>query len=415
MIMGGELLREFFRDLKNHRMRSALTLIAITWGTMSVVLLLAFGEGFGTAMRSGLVNAWNRVLIIYGGETGKVYQGLPKGRQINLEESDVALLRAAVPDIIMASPQYRKNAELFYGKTRLTTECEGTGQDFKEMRAMYPEAGGRFIDANDVKYQKRSLFLGYEIAGDLFKGENPVGKTVMLDNVPFTVIGIMEKKLQTSMNNGPDSRRAVIPYSTFRTVYGYEYINTILAKGPSPVSQAQMINQIRQVLSKKYRTDPADDRAIGIFDTMMIDEMIKKISFGISIFLGIVGFFTLMIAGVGVANVMYVVVKERTREIGIKMAVGARRSYILSQFIFEALFLSTLGGVVGLLLSWGIVAATGLIDTSSGAMQFLGRPILSIGIMIFTVTVLTLIGIFAGVFPARRAAAVDPVESLRYE
>ena len=415
MIMGGELLREFFRDLKNHRMRSALTLIAITWGTMSVVLLLAFGEGFGTAMRSGLVNAWNRVLIIYGGETGKVYQGLPKGRQINLEESDVALLRAAVPDIIMASPQYRKNAELFHGKTRLTTECEGTGQDFKEMRAMYPEAGGRFIDANDVKYQKRSLFLGYEIAGDLFKGENPVGKTVMLDNVPFTVIGIMEKKLQTSMNNGPDSRRAVIPYSTFRTVYGYEYINTILAKGPSPVSQAQMINQIRQVLSKKYRTDPADDRAIGIFDTMMIDEMIKKISFGISIFLGIVGFFTLMIAGVGVANVMYVVVKERTREIGIKMAVGARRSYILSQFIFEALFLSTLGGVMGLLLSWGIVAATGLIDTSSGAMQFLGRPILSIGIMIFTVTVLTLIGIFAGVFPARRAAAVDPVESLRYE
>ncbi len=413
--MGGELLREFFRDLKNHRMRSALTLIAITWGTMSVVLLLAFGEGFGTAMRSGLVNAWNRVLIIYGGETGKVYQGLPKGRQINLEESDVALLRAAVPDIIMASPQYRKNAELFHGKTRLTTECEGTGQDFKEMRAMYPEAGGRFIDANDVKYQKRSLFLGYEIAGDLFKGENPVGKTVMLDNVPFTVIGIMEKKLQTSMNNGPDSRRAVIPYSTFRTVYGYEYINTILAKGPSPVSQAQMINQIRQVLSKKYRTDPADDRAIGIFDTMMIDEMIKKISFGISIFLGIVGFFTLMIAGVGVANVMYVVVKERTREIGIKMAVGARRSYILSQFIFEALFLSTLGGVMGLLLSWGIVAATGLIDTSSGAMQFLGRPILSIGIMIFTVTVLTLIGIFAGVFPARRAAAVDPVESLRYE
>ncbi len=415
MIMGGELLREFFRDLKNHRMRSALTLIAITWGTMSVVLLLAFGEGFGTAMRSGLVNAWNRVLIIYGGETGKVYQGLPKGRQINLEESDVALLRAAVPDIIMASPQYRKNAELFHGKTRLTTECEGTGQDFKEMRAMYPEAGGRFIDANDVKYQKRSLFLGYEIAGDLFKGENPVGKTVMLDNVPFTVIGIMEKKLQTSMNNGPDSRRAVIPYSTFRTVYGYKYINTILAKGPSPVSQAQMINQIRQVLSKKYRTDPADDRAIGIFDTMMIDEMIKKISFGISIFLGIVGFFTLMIAGVGVANVMYVVVKERTREIGIKMAVGARRSYILSQFIFEALFLSTLGGVMGLLLSWGIVAATGLIDTSSGAMQFLGRPILSIGIMIFTVTVLTLIGIFAGVFPARRAAAVDPVESLRYE
>lgn len=410
-----ELIREFFRDMNNHRMRSILTLVAITWGTMSVVLLLAFGSGFGTAMRNGMVNAWNRVLIVYGGETGKVYQGLPKGRGINLEERDVALLKATVPNIVMASPQYRKNAELFYGKTRLTTECEGAGPDFEQMRAMYPEAGGRFIDANDVKYQKRTLFLGYEIAGDLFKGEDPVGKTVMLDNVPFTVIGIMEKKLQTSMNNGPDSRRAVIPYSTFRTTYGYRYINTMLIKGTSPASQARMISDIRQVLGKKYRFDPTDERAVGIFDTMMIDEMIQKISLGINIFLGVVGFFTLMIAGVGVANVMYVVVKERTREIGIKMAVGARRSYILSQFVFESLFLSLLGGSLGLLLSWGAVAAAGLLDTSHGAMQFLGRPILSVGIMIFTVTVLTTIGLFAGVFPARRAAAVDPVESLRYE
>lgn len=413
--MGVELIREFFRDLNNHRMRSGLTLIAITWGTMSVVLLLAFGSGFGTAFRNGMRNAWNRVLIVYGGETGKVYQGLPKGRGINLEESDVALLKAAVPNILMASPQYRKNAELFYGKTRLTTECEGAGSDFEVMRAMYPEAGGRFIDANDVRYQKRSLFLGYEIASDLFQGANPIGKTVMLDNVPFTVVGIMEKKLQTSMNNGPDSRRAVIPYSTFRMIYGYRYINTILLQGTNPAAQAQMISQIRQVFGKKYRFDPTDERAVGVFDTMMIDEMIRKISLGINIFLGVVGFFTLMIAGVGVANVMYVVVKERTREIGIKMAVGAKRSYILSQFVFEALFLSLLGGTLGLLLSWGIVAAMGLIDTSSGAMQFLGRPILSIGIMLFTVTVLTLIGLFAGVFPARRAAAVDPVESLRYE
>lgn len=413
--MAVELMREFFRDLNNHRMRSILTLIAITWGTMSVVLLLAFGSGFGSAMRRGMVNAWNRVLIIYGGETGKVFEGMPKGRQINLEEGDVNLLRASVPSIILSSPQYRKNAELFHGKTRLTTECEGAGPDFEIMRAMYPEAGGRFIDANDIKYQKRSLFLGYEIAQDLFKDENPVGKTVLLDNVPFTVIGVMEKKLQTSMNNGPDSRRAVIPYSTFRMVYGYRHINTILVRGTSPAVQARMITQIREVLARKYRVDPTDERAIGIFDTMMIDEMIKKISLGVNMFLGIVGFFTLMIAGVGVANVMYVVVKERTREIGIKMAVGARRSYILSQFVFEALFVSLLGGSLGLILSWIIVAASGLLDTSSGAMQFLGRPILSIGIMLFTVTVLTLIGLFAGVFPARRAAAVDPVESLRYE
>lgn len=413
--MISELIREFFRDMNTHRMRSVLTLIAITWGTMSVVLLLAFGTGFGTAMRNGMVNAWNRVLIVYSGETGKVYQGLPKGRGINLEESDVELLKAAVPNIVMSSPQYRKNVELFYGKTRLTTECEGAGPDFELMRAMYPQGGGRFIDANDIKYQKRSLFLGHEIAGDLFKDENPIGKTVMLDNVPFTVIGIMEKKLQTAMNNGPDSRRAIIPYSTFRTMYGYQYVNTILLKPASPNMEAQMMTEIRRVLGQKYRFDPTDERAVGIFDTMIIDQIIQKVSLGVTIFLGVVGFFTLMIAGVGVANVMYVVVKERTREIGIQMAVGARKAYILAQFIFEALFLSLLGGTSGLLLSWGIVYAMSFINTDSGPMQFLGRPILSIGIMLFTVIVLTTIGLFAGVFPARRAASVDPVESLRYE
>ncbi len=413
--MFAELIKEFFIDMNNHRMRAILTLVAITWGTMSVVLLLAFGSGFGVAMRSGMVNAFNRVMIIYNGQTGKVFQGLPKGRTINLEERDVELLTKAVPNIIMASPQYRKNVELAYGKTRLTTECEGSSQDFEDMRAMHPQSGGRFIDQNDIRYQKRSLFLGQEIAKDIFKEENPVGKVVLLDNVPFTVVGVMQKKLQTSMNNGPDSRRAVIPYSTFKMVYGYQYVNSILLKPGAPNMEEQMKSEIYRVLGSKYRFDPTDERAVNIFDTVIIDGIIQKITLGLSIFLGVIGFFTLMIAGVGVANVMYVVVKERTREIGIKIAVGAKRVYILSQFVFEALFLSLMGGTLGLLLSWGIVSAMGLINTSEGPMRFLGRPILSIGIMLFTVVILTTIGLFAGVFPARRAASVDPVESLRYE
>ncbi len=410
-----ELIKEFLHDMGNHRMRTALTLIAIAWGTLSVVLLLAFGSGFGEAMEEGMVNAWNRVVILYGGETGEVFHGLPKDRPIRLTEADAALLKETVPDIVMISPEYEKNVELQYGKTHLTTECEGAGPSFEVMRTMYPQAGGRFIDANDIKYRKRSLFLGPTVAHHLFKGANPVGKTVMLDKVPFTVIGIMEKKLQTSMNNGPDSWRAIIPYSTFRIIYGMKYVNSILIRGFAPSTQARMINDIRKVLAAKYRFDPTDDRALNMFDTMRIDEMIKKITLGLEIFLGAVGFFTLMIAGVGVANVMYVVVKERTREIGIKLAVGAKKTYVLWQFVFETLLISLLGGTTGLLLSWGIVAATGLLNTSSGALRFLGRPALSVGIMLFTVIALTLIGLLAGVFPARRAASVDPVESLRYE
>ncbi len=410
-----ELVKEFLQDMRSHRMRTALTLIAITWGTLSVVLLLAFGSGFGDAMEEGMVNAWNRVVILYGGETGKVYDGLPKDRPIRLTEADAKLLKETVPDIVMISPSYDKNAELQYGKTHLTTECEGAGPDFEVMRAMYPQAGGRFIDANDIRYRKRSLFLGPTVARHLFKGANPIGKTVMLDKVPFTVIGVMEKKLQTSMNNGPDSWRAIIPYSTFRIIYGRKHVNSILVRGVDPGAQARMMSDIRKELAAKYRFDPTDKRAINMFDTMRIDDMIRKITLGLDIFLGAVGLFTLMIAGVGVANVMYVVVKERTREIGIKLAVGAKKTYVLWQFVFETLLISFIGGSTGLLLSWGIVAATGLLNTNGGALRFLGRPVLSVGIMLFTVIALTLIGLVAGVFPARRAASVDPVESLRYE
>ncbi len=410
-----ELVKEFLQDMRSHRMRTALTLIAITWGTLSVVLLLAFGSGFGDAMEEGMVNAWNRVVILYGGETGKVYDGLPKDRPIRLTEADATLLKETVPDIVLISPEYEKNVEIQYGKTQMTTECEGAGPDFEVMRTMYPQAGGRFIDENDIKYRKRSLFLGPKVARALFKDRKPIGKTVMLDNVPFTVIGIMEKKLQTSMNNGPDSWRAIIPCSTFRIIYGKRHVNSILIRGGDPGTQARMMRDIRKVLAAKYRFDPTDNRAINMFDTMRIDEMIKKITLGLDIFLGAVGLFTLMIAGVGVANVMYVVVKERTPEIGIKLAVGAKKTYVLWQFVFETLLISFIGGSSGLLLSWGVVAATGLLNTSSGALRFLGRPVLSVGIMLFTVIALTLIGLLAGVFPARRAASVNPVESLRYE
>jgi putative ABC transport system permease protein len=169
------------------------------------------------------------------------------------------------------------------------------------------------------------------------------------------------------------------------------------------------------VLARKYRFDPADERTLFIWDFIENEKTGEKIGLGVSIFLGSVGFLTLLIAGVGVANVMYVVVKERTREIGIKMALGARRSYILFQFITEALLLAFTGGTIGLLISWAVVFGVRLLPSEDGPMQFLGKPILSPGIMLLTTGILAGIGLLAGFFPARKAASVDPVESLRYE
>jgi len=410
------LLKDFLQDLKVQRTRAMLTIVAITWGTIAVVLLLSFGQGLGTQMQNGLINAGNRILILYGGETGKQFEGMPKGRKIRLAEEDARMLKEAIPAIDMVSPQYRENVRLTFGKFSVNAECEGVNPNFEEMRRMYPAAGGRFLNEVDVTQQRRVLVLGAKIAKDIFQGAEPIGGLLMLDNVPFTVVGLLQKKLQTSMNNGPDDERAIIPYTTFRTMYGTKNVNSIVVRPVDPSKQPEVKAEIFRVLARKYRFDPADERTLFIWDFIEQEKIGEKISLGVSIFLFSVGFLTLLVAGVGVANVMYAIVKERTREIGIKMAVGAKRRYILAQFVFEALLIAFIGGALGLLFSWGVVSAMKLIPSDGdGPMQFLGKPILSPAIMVITTGILGVIGFLAGFFPARKAASVDPVESLRYE
>lgn len=392
-----------------------LTLMAITWGTIAVVLLLSFGRGLGTQMLKGMMNAGNRIMIVGGGETGLVYQGLPKGRRIRFVEADVELVEKAVAGIGMISPQYRNNVTLTYKKFSLTTECEGVNPCFEEMRRMYPAGGGRFLNEVDVEQQRRVLVLGSTIAKDIFKEEDPIGKTLLLDGVPYTMVGIIQKKVQTAMNNGPDSRRAIIPYTTFQTTYGYTYLNSIVLQPADASKQEAVKHGLYEVLGRKYRFDPTDERALSIWDFIEAEKISQKVGLGVSIFLFSIGFLTLLIAGVGVANVMYVVVKERTREIGIKMAVGARRSYIMAQFIFESLLLALSGGAIGILFCSVVVSIVWMLPADEGAMQFLGRPVLSWSLILITVGILSTIGFLAGVFPARKAASVDPVESLRYE
>ncbi|MFQ6002642.1 MAG: ABC transporter permease, partial [Candidatus Zixiibacteriota bacterium] len=310
----------------------------------------------------------------------------------------------------------RWGVSLTYEKNTVSERVTGVYPSFKDMRAHYAEIGGRFIDDLDMKNKRRVVFLGNELKDRLFgKEKDAIGKTIILNNIPFTVIGVMIKKFQMGMYGGPDWDKATIPATTFKAIFGHKYLNNIVYK-PKDASKAKEVEkEIQKVLGAKYKFDPQDDKALSLWDVIEGQKIFGKVLLGFHIFLGIIGGMTLLIAGVGVANIMYVAVKERTREIGIKMALGAKRFHIMSQFLLESLLIAILGGGLGIVISVIIVKIWGAIPVQADWMQWLGKPVISAEIAVITAVILGAIGILSGIFPSRKAATVNPVESLRYE
>lgn len=397
--------------------RAYLTIAAIAWGTVAILLLLAFGEGLKRQLDKNRRAMGENIAVMWPGETTKAYKGMPPGRAIRPRADDIELVRARMPELQSAHAELTSwRTALSYGPKTVNARVIGTNHSYGESRKHYPQAGGRWLTPIDEEKRRRVIFLGDELARDVFGEEAPVGKTVLLNNAPYTVIGVMQKKIQMGTYGGPDKDHAVIPISTFKAQFGRDRVNVLVIQVKRPEEMAGAIKRFHQTLGPKFGYDPTDDRAFGTWDTVKGAEVNRKVSVGIQIFLGIVGALTLIIGGVGVANIMYAVVKERTREIGVKMALGAKSRWIIVPFVLEGLVYTFTGGAVGIVIATLIVAATGFVDIESNkVLSFLGRPTLSPAIGVVTSAILGIIGLLAGYFPARRASRIDPAATLRYE
>jgi putative ABC transport system permease protein len=415
-LKGFLFLRLFLRDFKKQRKKIILTTLAIAWGTFSIVMLLAFGEGLNRQLTKASHGLGEGIVIMWGGQTTIPYQGLGKGRRIRFTEEDVELLKARIPEIKNVGGEYaRWEVPMSYGKKSVTERVTGLYPCYEEMRSHYPDKGGRFINELDLQYKRRVVFLGNGLKERLLGKEEAVGKTIIINNIPFTVIGVMQDKLQMGAYGGMDEDKASIPATTFKTIWGHKYFNNLVYQ-PEDLEKAEEIKKkVYQVLGAKHKFNPEDERALSIWDAIENEKVFNKVLVGISIFMGVIGGMTLLIAGVGVANIMYAAVKQRTREIGIKMALGAKKKDIMSQFILESLIIAFLGGGIGIVFTTIVVRILQAIPVKSEGLQFLGKPTISWDIMIITIIILGMVGLFSGFFPSRKAATVNPVESLRYE
>ena len=412
-----DLIRDVLRTLWAHKLRAFLTMFGIAWGIVSIVLMVAAGEGLRKGQEEQARNLGKDVMIVFHGRTSLQAGGTHAGRVVHWEDPDVAVVQAESPDCQYAIPELEQDTVRTHSNfNNAALTVTGSYPQFGYIRSL--DVGqGRFYDWDDMHEGRRVAFLGSDAAKQLFPGRNPVGENIYLNDFPYTVIGVMQKKKQDSSYDGWDVNKVFVPFAAMRRDFpdkppGTSSTFDQLLVTPKSVDQHdQCKHEVRAALGRMHRFDPNDKEACPIWDTVQEAKAFETMTNGMKYFLGAVGIVTLLLGGIGVMNVMLVAVRERTREIGVRKAIGAPAKTILRQFFFEAVIIAALSGGIGLSIAFGFCALVNLLpmpDFFAGLI-----PDWTSGLV--ATALLGAIAVAAALVPARRAASIDPIEALRYE
>jgi putative ABC transport system permease protein len=410
-----DLLREAYAAMRHNRRRTALTMLGMAWGIATVVMLLAYGDGFGQACANIFANFGNKLVIVVPARTSMQAGGQKAGVLIRFTQEDVDTLTTNLPQITHITPEVSKQANVQYETRVFTFPVTGNDPNVMSVRSL-KLAQGRFYNLEDQLQRARVAVIGSEANEKLFSGRNALGEYIRLDGLSFEVIGVLSAKMQEG--NDDINRVVYLPFSTMSDLKDTHYLDSIWFTYQTPEYE-RLEQSVRTIMAMQHKFNQTDRQAVRVYNLMTQVHQFEIITLGLKILMGFIGTLTLGIGGVGLMNIMLVSVTQRTREIGVQKALGARRRYILMQFLAEALTITFIGGVLGVILAYTVSLSVGRLKLYS-AFAKNGeagdiRLIIAPGTLIASTIILGAVGLVSGMVPAFRASRLDPIEALRHE